>query len=94
MWSRARTASASSSRTAHDMEHLRGVVERITYQNAENGYSVIKCAVKGYNDLVTVVGSMPDVHVGSVTIHGTWSFVRIPVAMMQNIPCVYTGMHV
>ena len=55
------------------MEHLRGVVERITYQNAENRYSVIKCAVKGYNDLVTVVGSMPDVHVGSVLyLGGRW----------------------
>ena len=55
------------------MEHIRGVVERITYQNAENGYSVIKCAVKGYNDLVTVVGSMPDVHVGSVLyLGGSW----------------------
>ena len=55
------------------MEHIRGIVERITYQNAENGYSVIKCAVKGYNDLVTVVGSMPDVHVGSVLyLGGAW----------------------
>ena len=39
------------------MEHLRCVVERITYQNALNGYSVIKCRAKNYNDLVTVVGS-------------------------------------
>ena len=55
------------------MEHLRGVVQRITYQNAENGYSVIKCAVKGYSELVTVVGSMPDVHVGSVlNLGGSW----------------------
>ena len=55
------------------MEHLRCVVERITYQNAENGYSVIKCRVKGYSDLVTVVGSMPDVHVGSVLeLGGSW----------------------
>ena len=52
------------------MERLRGVVHRITYQNTENGYSVIKCAVKGYNDLVTVVGSMPEVHVGSVLMMG------------------------
>ena len=48
------------------MEHLRCIVERITYQNAENGYSVIKCRAKGFQDLVTVVGSMPDVHVGSI----------------------------
>ena len=42
------------------MEHLRCVVERITYQNADNGYTVLKCAVKNYSDLVTVVGTMPD----------------------------------
>ena len=55
------------------MEHLRCVVERITYQNSENGYSVIKCRAKGYQDLVTVVGSMPDVHVGSVLyLGGSW----------------------
>ena len=44
------------------MEHLRCVVERITYQNADNGYTVLKCAVKNYSDLVTVVGTMPDTH--------------------------------
>ena len=55
------------------MEHLRCVVERITYQNSENGYSVIKCKAKGFSDLVTVVGSMPDVHVGSVlSLTGNW----------------------
>ena len=55
------------------MEHLRCVVERITYQNAQNGYSVIKCRAKGFQDLVTVVGEMPDVHVGSVLyLGGTW----------------------
>ncbi|MCD8232022.1 MAG: ATP-dependent RecD-like DNA helicase [Clostridiales bacterium] len=55
------------------MDHLRCVVERITYQNETNGFSVIKCRAKGYNDLVTVVGNMPDVHVGSVlTMEGQW----------------------
>ena len=34
------------------MERLRCVVERITYQNEQNGYSVIKCRAKGYSDLV------------------------------------------
>ena len=48
------------------MEQLRCVVERITYQYEQNGYSVVKCRAKGFKDLVTVVGSMPDVHVGSV----------------------------
>ena len=55
------------------MEHLRCVVERITYQNENNGYTVLKCAVKEYSDLVTVVGAMPDTHVGSVlSLEGMW----------------------
>lgn len=55
------------------MERLRCVVERITYRNEENGYSVIKCKAKDYSDLVAVVGIMPDVHVGSVlSLEGFW----------------------
>ena len=55
------------------MERLRCVVERITYRNEQNGYSVIRCRAKGYNDLITAVGTMPDVHVGSVlALTGTW----------------------
>ena len=55
------------------MIRIRCVVERITYQNPENGYSVLKCAVKNYNDLVTVVGNLVDVNVGSVLlIDGNW----------------------
>lgn len=55
------------------MEHIRCVVERITYTNTENGYTVLKVAVKNYNDLVTVVGIMPDTHVGSVlSLEGFW----------------------
>ena len=55
------------------MEQLRCIVERITFQNEQNGYTVIKCAAKGYSDLITVVGTVADVHVGSVlTLTGTW----------------------
>ena len=55
------------------MEHLRCVVERITYTNPENGYTVLKAAAKNYNDLVSVVGTMPDTHVGSVlSLEGFW----------------------
>ena len=57
----------------YETDRLRCVVERITYQNAENGYTVIKCKAKGYQDLVTIVGNMPDVHVGSVlSLGGFW----------------------
>ncbi len=52
---------------------IRCVVERITYQNPENGYSVLKVNVKGYDDLVTVVGNLLDANVGSVLlVEGEW----------------------
>lgn len=55
------------------MQKIRCVVERITYQNPENGYSVLKCRVKDYSDLVPVVGNMIDANVGSVLIvEGSW----------------------
>lgn len=46
------------------MIKIRCVVERITYQNQENGYSVMRVKVKGYSDLVTLVGNLLDVPVG------------------------------
>ena len=62
-----------SAKPAHPTVTLRGVVERITYQNPENGYTVLKCAVKNHKDLVTVIGSLLDVNVGSVLlIYGNW----------------------
>ena len=55
------------------MIKIRCVVERITFQNQENGYSIMKVKVKGYNDLVTIVGSLLDVPVGSVLLcDGDW----------------------
>ena len=55
------------------MEQLRCAVERITYQNEQNGYTVLRCRAKGFQDLVTVVGNMPDTHVGSVLqLGGNW----------------------
>jgi exodeoxyribonuclease V alpha subunit len=39
-----------------DREVLAGLVERVTYQNAENGFRVIRVKARGHRDLVTVVG--------------------------------------
>ncbi len=56
---------------------LRAVIERITYQNGENGYSILKARVKGYDDLVTLVGNMLDVTVGTVLVaDGQWKVNR------------------
>ena len=55
------------------MQKIRCVVERITYQNPENGYSVLKCRVKDYSELVPVVGNLVDANVGSVLlVEGNW----------------------
>jgi len=39
-----------------DREVLAGLVERVTYQNADNGFCVIRVKARGHRDLVTVVG--------------------------------------
>lgn len=55
------------------MIKIRCVVERITYQNPENGYSIMKVKVKDYSDLVTLVGNLLEVPVGSVLLcEGDW----------------------
>jgi exodeoxyribonuclease V alpha subunit len=40
------------------MRELRGQIERITYTNEENGYTVARVRVRGERDLVTVVGNL------------------------------------
>ena len=47
-------------------EKLRCVVERITYQNPDNGYTVLKVKTKDRRDLLTLVGFFGDINVGSV----------------------------
>ncbi len=71
--------------TIYMPQKLRCVVERITYQNAENGYSIMKVAVKGYSDLVTLVGTLLDVPVGSVLLcEGEW---RVDKRYGQQFQC-------
>ena len=55
------------------MARLRCVVERITYQSPETGYTVLKVRVKDYAELVAVVGNLLDASVGSVLlVEGSW----------------------
>jgi hypothetical protein len=37
-------------------EVLAGLVERVTYHNAENGFCVLRAKARGHRDVVTVVG--------------------------------------
>src|SRR5574341_818471 len=56
------------------MDFLDGLVERITYYNAENGYTVLRLNARGYPDLVTVVGTLPEIIPGeSLRLQGQWT---------------------
>ena len=55
------------------MDSLDGLVERITFYNEENGYTVLRLSARGYPDLVTVVGNLPEITPGeSLRLQGQW----------------------
>ena len=37
-------------------EVLAGLVERVTFHNAENGFCVLRIKARGHRDLITVIG--------------------------------------
>ncbi len=43
--------------TPSDREVLTGLVERVTYQNAENGFCVLRVKARGQRELVTLEGA-------------------------------------
>ena len=43
------------------MEKIKCTIERITFQNPENGYSVLQTTIKGYREEQTVVGIFHEV---------------------------------
>jgi exodeoxyribonuclease V alpha subunit len=56
------------------LQTLRGTLERLTFQNEENGYTVAKLVPKGKRYEVTVVGPLAGVQVGeSVRLRGFWT---------------------
>jgi exodeoxyribonuclease V alpha subunit len=55
------------------MDSLDGLVERITFYNEENGYTVLRLSARGYPELVTVVGNLPEITPGeSLRLQGQW----------------------
>jgi exodeoxyribonuclease V alpha subunit len=56
-----------------DREVLAGLVERITFHNAENGFCVLRIKARGHRDLATVVGHAASISAGEwVTASGEW----------------------
>ncbi len=57
-----------------DREVLAGLIERVTYQNADNGFCVIRVKARGQRDLVTVVGHAAVISAGEwITASGDWA---------------------
>ncbi|MFP4347867.1 MAG: ATP-dependent RecD-like DNA helicase [Thermodesulfobacteriota bacterium] len=56
------------------LEDLHGQIERITYTNEENGYTVAKVKIRGRRDLVTVVGNLMSPMPGEIiAMKGEWA---------------------
>jgi len=54
-------------------EVLAGLVERVTFHNAENGFCVLRIMARGHRDLITVIGHAATISAGEwVTASGDW----------------------
>ncbi len=55
------------------LEDLHGLIERVTFHNAETGFAVLQLQVRGQRDLVTVLGTLPEVQAGEwAEAQGRW----------------------
>ena len=54
-------------------EVLAGLVERVTYHNAENGFCVLRAKARGHREMVTVVGHAAIIAAGEwIIASGEW----------------------
>ena len=52
-------------------EVVAGLIERVTYHNAENGFCVLRTKARGHRDMVTVVGHAATISAGEFPTHLT-----------------------
>ncbi len=58
---------------ALDLETIEGTLERISFQNEANGWTVARLHVAGQKAPVTIAGTMPTVHTGeTLRLAGSW----------------------
>ena len=63
-----------ASPAAPDREVLAGLVERVTFHNAENGFCVLRIKARGHRDLITIVGHAASISAGEfVQATGVWN---------------------
>ena len=54
-------------------EHISGLVERVTFHSEESGFCVLRVKVRSHRDLVTLVGTLPQVRAGEwLDAQGRW----------------------
>jgi exodeoxyribonuclease V alpha subunit len=59
--------------TASSTEVLAGLVDRVTFHNAENGFYVLRVKARGQRDLITVIGHAAMISAGEfVQASGSW----------------------
>ena len=59
---------------AFQEEEYSGVVENITYQNTDNGYTVAQLALEKSSQNITFVGNFPGLNIGeTLKLRGTWT---------------------
>jgi len=67
------TTGTKSEPAPSDHEVLTGLAERVTYQNAENGFCVVRIRARGHRELVTLVGHAAAISAGEwITASGGW----------------------
>ncbi|RKU26540.1 ATP-dependent RecD-like DNA helicase [Candidatus Poribacteria bacterium] len=55
------------------METLNGILERIVFENPDNGYTIGRFSARGHSELITIVGNLASVYAGeSLILKGEW----------------------
>ena len=64
-------------RASTPTEVLAGLVDRVTFHNAENGFCVLRVKARGERDLITVLGHAAMIAVGEF-VQGEWDLDQRP----------------
>jgi exodeoxyribonuclease V alpha subunit len=67
------STSTLSATSKPELERLEGLVERVTFHNADSGFCVLRLKVRGERELITLIGHTPTVAPGEyASASGTW----------------------
>ena len=65
-------------RRAGNVEHLTGPIERVTFHSEQTGFCVLRVKVRGFRELVTVVGTLCEPRAGEwLDAEGDWAMDKV-----------------